>query len=194
MTIKELILKTRSYRRFYQEERISIATLVELVDLARLTASAKNMQPIRYIISNNTLINKKIFSCLSWAGYLSDWNGPKEGEQPSGYIIMLRDNTITKDNYCDHGLAAQSIMLGATEKGYGGCIIAAINKEKLSNFLDIAENLEVLLVLALGRPKETIILDVLQKGESHKYWRDDKGNQHVPKRLIEDIILNQYKQ
>lgn len=189
MALKDLVLKTRSYRRFNESESIPIETLFELIDLARLTASAKNMQPLRYIISNNRTINQQIFSTLAWAGYLTDWNGPEKGERPSAYIVLLRDDDITTHNYCDHGMAAQSIMLGATEKGFGGCIIAAINKAKLSNYLQITDNLKILLVLALGKPQETVILDVLENGNSHKYWRDNNNNQHVPKRKLKDIIL-----
>ncbi len=189
MILKDLVLKTRSYRRFFESETISIEDLHELIDLARLTASAKNMQPLRYIVCNNRDVNQNIFSTLAWAGYLTDWNGPEEGERPSAYIVLLRDNDISTHNYCDHGMAAQSIMLGATEKGFGGCIIAAINKPELTKHLQIADNLEILLVLALGKPKETVILDVLEKDQSHKYWRDSDNNQRVPKRKLEDIIL-----
>ncbi len=192
MTIKELILKTRCYRRFYEDVTITSQTLTELVDLARLTSSAKNMQPLRYVISANREMNTKIFKTLAWAGYLPDWDGPAEGERPAGYIIVLRDNTITENNYCDHGLATQSIMLGATEKGFGGCVIAAINKQELSRLLNLPQNLEILLVLALGKPKETVILDVLEENGDHKYWRDKDNNQRVPKRKLENIILQSF--
>ena len=137
-------------------------------------------------------MNARIFETLSWAGYLTEWEGPVKDERPTGYIVILRDNSITDNNYCDHGLAAQSIMLGATEKGFGGCIIAAINRKKLASILNLPENLEILLVLALGKPKETVILDVLENNESHKYWRDNTNNQHVPKRKLEDIILTRF--
>jgi len=193
MTLKDLILKTRCYRRFYQEVSIPIETLTGLVDLARLTSSAKNMQPLRYIVSANRQMNEKIFETLAWAGYLTDWKGPQEGERPSGYIIILRDNTITENNYCDHGLATQSIMLGATEKGLGGCVIAAIDKPELSALLNLSENMEILLALVFGKPKETVILDVIEKNGNHQYWRDKNDNQRVPKRKLENIILQKYK-
>ncbi len=192
MALKDLILKTRSYRRFYQEIPIPIETLTGLVDLARLTSSAKNMQPLRYIVSANRQMNGKIFETLAWAGYLTNWKCPQEGERPSGYIIILRDNSVTENNYCDHGLATQSIMLGATEKGFGGCVIAAIDKPELSALLNLSGNMEILLVLALGKPKETVILDVLEKDGNHQYWRDKNDNQRVPKRKLQDIILQSF--
>ncbi len=193
MTLKELILKNRSYRRFDETVPITIDLLSDCIDLARLTASAKNKQPLRYILSCEKNMNAHIFETLSWAGYLTSWKGPEKGERPTGYIVILRDNSITDNNYCDHGLATQSIMLGATEKGFGGCVIAAIDKEKLSSVLNLSENLEILLVLALGKPKETVILDVLENNQSHKYWRDKDNNQHVPKRKLEDIILKRFE-
>ena len=192
MTLKDLILKTRCYRRFYEDVTISLETLTELVDLARLTSSAKNMQPLRYVISANKEMNARIFKTLAWAGYLTDWDGPVEGERPSGYIVIIRDNSVTENNYCDHGLATQSIMLGATEKDFGGCVIAAIDKPVLSALLRLSENMEILLVIALGKPKEQVILDVLENGDSHKYWRDNNQNQRVPKRKLEDIILQSF--
>ena len=136
-------------------------------------------------------MNTKIFETLGWAGYLPEWDGPPPGERPSAYIVVLRDNRITENNYCDHGLATQSIMLGATEKGFGGCVIAAIDKPALKSILKIEDYYEILLVLALGKPKEKIILDTLEPEESHKYWRDKDMNHHVPKRRLDDIIIRE---
>jgi len=143
MNIKTLIEKNRSFRRFNQEKAVSKDTLKELVNLARLSASARNQQSLKYFISNEPELNSKIFSTMAWAGYLKDWNGPEEGEKPAAYIIMLNDTQIAKDHYCDEGIAAQSILLGAVEKGLGGCIIAAINRINLRGFLKLPEHLDV---------------------------------------------------
>ena len=89
--IADLIKKNRSFRKFYQDRVLDIETLIDLVDLARLSASAANLQPLRYILSVDSQKNFDIFSCLGWAAYLKDWNGPMEGERPSGYIIILSD-------------------------------------------------------------------------------------------------------
>ncbi|MCK4418968.1 nitroreductase family protein, partial [Candidatus Aerophobetes bacterium] len=115
--IRDSIIKNRSYRRFYEEVSIKLETLRELVDLARLSSSAGNLQPLKYILSSDPQKNALIFPHLAWAGYLKDWSGPCEGERPSAYIIILGDKEITHSFGCDHGIAAQSILLGATEKG-----------------------------------------------------------------------------
>ncbi|MGD9277311.1 MAG: nitroreductase family protein, partial [Desulfobacterales bacterium] len=121
--IADLIRKNRSCRRFYQDHAVTPETLKELVDLARLSASAANLQALKYILCSSPDKNALIFSCLGWAAYLKDWPGPEQGERPSGYIIILGD-TEKANPYIgyDCGIAAQSILLGAREKGLAGCM------------------------------------------------------------------------
>jgi nitroreductase len=186
--IKELISRNRSYRRFHQDEIIARETLTDLVELARLSPSGGNLQPLKFYLSNDAEENAKIFSCLSWAGYLKDWPGPKQGERPSAYIVILVDKTIREEVKHDQGIAAQSILLGAVEKGLGGCIIGSVDRTGLRLTLDIPDHLEISLVIALGKPIETIVLEESKTGNI-KYWRDEKGVHHVPKRNIDDLII-----
>jgi nitroreductase len=190
MLVEQLIRQNRSYRRFYQDYFIAKGNLKYFINLARLSPSAKNAQPLKYYISNDKNTNDKIFPCLKWAGYLKDWDGPEEGEKPSAYIIVLGDQKIEKNFYCDHGIASQSILLGAVEKGFGGCIIAAVDREKLSSELSLADHFKILHVIALGKPKESVMIDEINEDEDIKYWRDENKIHHVPKRKIEDIIIN----
>jgi len=187
--LKGLVFKNRSYRRFHQEYTINHKVLRELIDFARLSPSASNLQPLKYILSSDKKKNALIFPHLSWAGYLKDWKGPKEGERPSAYIIILGDTQISKSFSCDHGIAAQSILLAVAEKGLGGCMIGTINKEGLRKDLSIPTQYEILLVLAFGKPKEKVVLENLKPDGNIKYWRDDKGIHHVPKRKLDDLIL-----
>ena len=192
LMIEELIKQNRSCRRFYQDTAVSEETLKELVNLARLSASAANIQPLKYILSSEPGNNAKIFSCLAWAAYLKDWPGPSEGERPAGYIIMMGDTNISTNFWCDHGIASQSILLGAREKGLAGCMLGAINKKNLQKFLGIPSNLEILLVLAIGKPKEKIVLQTVGDDGNIKYWHDEKDIHHVPKRKLEDIIIKSF--
>ena len=187
---KELVLKNRSYRRFYQESKIDLKTLTELVEFTRMCASSANLQPLKYILSANADKNEEIFTCLLWAGYLENWAGPEEGEKPSAYIVILGDTKINKTFNCDHGIAAQTILLAACEKGLGGCMIASIDKKKLRSRLAIPDHLEILLVLALGKPKEKVVLESIKTGGDIKYWRDDEEVHHVPKRSLEEMIIS----
>jgi nitroreductase len=187
--LAELIKKCRSYRRFYQDVAIQHSDLLDMVNNARLSASARNSQSLKYIISNGTEINAQIFPCLAWAGYLKDWPGPEEGERPSAYIVMLNDTDITNNYFCDHGISAQSILLTAVEKGFGGCLIASVNREKLRNELSIPEQYDIIQVIALGKPKEEVVIEPLGVDGDIKYWRDENHVHHVPKRSLEEIVL-----
>jgi nitroreductase len=186
---KDTVLKNRSYRRFYEDQTVTIETLKELVDLARLTPSGANLQPLKYILSCEPDKNALIFQHLAWAGYLKDWDGPVKGERPSAYIIILGDTEIAKTFGCDYGITAQTILLGAVDKGLGGCMLASIKKEELRKALNIPAQYEILLALAIGKPKETVVIDKLEQGKDIKYWRDAQNVHHVPKRELKDIIL-----
>ena len=188
MMISQLIGKTRSYRRFWQAQPVEITTLKELVGLARLGGSARNMQPLKYLLVNSPAQNTKIFPHLGWAGYLKDWPGPEEGERPAAYIICLLDTRLSNEAECDLGIATQNILLGAIAQGLGGCRIATFSNE-LKSTLNIADHLQILLVLALGKPKEKVALQDSGPDGDIKYWRDATQIHHVPKRSLEEIIL-----
>ncbi|MBW2483168.1 MAG: nitroreductase family protein [Deltaproteobacteria bacterium] len=190
--ITNLIKKNRSCRRFYQDQAVSLATLKELVNLGRFSASGANLQPLKYILSCDPSKNSQIFACLAWAGYLKDWPGPADGERPAAYVVILADKTISQDAGCDHGIAAQSILLGAREKKLGGCMLGSINRKALRNILAIPEHLKILLVLAIGKPREQVVLETVDAGGSIRYWRDKDGVHHVPKRKLDDIIIAEH--
>jgi len=187
--IRDLVIENRTRRRFHQEVAIELETLRELVDLARLSASFGNRQPLKYILSCEPQKNAVIFRCLIWAGALKDWPGPPEGERPSAYIIILGDTEIAKSFFCDHGITAQTILLGATERGLGGCMHDGIQRDELSRALGIPPRYEILLVVSLGKPKEKVVLETLEPGGDFNYWRDSDNVHHVPKRLLADIII-----
>ncbi len=192
MTLRELILKNRSCRRFYENKTVPRERLRQWVDLARLSPSASNLQPLKYIISADPQTNARIFSTLAWAGYLNDWPGPAEGERPAAYIVILADRTIKYPIDCDHGIAAQSILLGAVEAGFAGCIVGSVDRPELRRLLNIPSHLEILLVLALGKCREKRIIEEVGKNGDVRYWRDEQGIHHVPKRSLEDIIFKEY--
>jgi len=187
--IEELVAKNRSHRRFQENKPLPLDMLRGFVELARLAPSAANMQPLKYILSNTPEKNNLIFPCLRWAGYLKEWPGPAEGERPVAHIIILGDKRITENFWCDDGIAAQTIMLAAVEKGLRGCIIASIDRDRLSAALHIPEHFHIRLNIALGYPNETIVMEEMREGNV-KYWRDEKNVHHVPKRSLSEIILD----
>ncbi len=189
MTIEELLSHNRSYRRFHQDQALDEATLVGLVKLTQLCPSAANRQPLKYMVSWETERNAAIFSHLRWAAALADWPGPAEGERPTGYVIILGDTQIAGDFFCDHGIVAQSMLLAAVEQGLGGCMVGSIDRQGLRRALRIADHLQILLVLALGRPKETVVLELDKTPDQVPYWRDADGVHHVPKRPLDELLV-----
>lgn len=187
---KDLVLKNRSYRRFYQDHAIEMNTLRELVDLARQVPSGANLQPLKYVLSCTPEKNALIFGHLAWAGYLKEWPGPEDGERPTGYIVILGDKRITINFGCDHGIVAQTILLGAVEKGLGGCMFGSIQRKKLQEALNLPEHFEILLIIALGKPKEIVKLDPLGPEGDVRYWRDKEQVHHVPKRTLDEVVVD----
>lgn len=188
MNLKELVLKSRSYRRFDESYKIEAKTLEGLIELARLSPSGANKQPLKFLYFNTHEECTKIFPYIAWAGYLLDWAGPEKGERPSAYILIVGDKSISDLFGVDHGIAAQTIMLGAAESGLGGCIIGSIKRTELSSELSLADNFDILLIVALGKPVEKVIIEDI-KDSDVKYWRDADKIHHVPKRSLKELII-----
>lgn len=188
MNFKDLVLRNRSYRRFDQSFKIEEGILEDLIGLARLSPSASNLQPLKYLLYNAAEDCERIFPSLAWAGYLKDWDGPVPGERPSAYIIILGDTSITESFNVDHGIAAQTIMLGASEAGLGGCMIGSIKREQLGKELGVPSRFNILLVIALGKPIEKVVIDEAA-ATGIKYWRDGDMIHHVPKRPLDELLI-----
>lgn len=189
MKFSELVGKNRSYRRFDESHSVSPSVLRDLVDLARHTPSASNRQPLKFCYSANREMNARIYETLSWAGSLKDWPGPVDGERPAAYIIILLDRGIAQKPPQDVGIAAQTILLGAVEMGLGGCMLGAVNRPALGEILALREDLDIELVIALGKPAETIVLEDAEPGQALAYYREPDGTHHVPKRTLDEILV-----
>ncbi|EAT15065.1 nitroreductase family protein [Desulfuromonas acetoxidans] len=188
--LKDLLLRNRSYRRFHADKAISEEQLTELVELTRYCGCVANLQPLRYLLSVDKERNDRIFNYLGWAGYLKDWKGPAENERPSGYIVIIGDKTISDRFDGDSGIAAQSILLGAVEKGLGGCMIGSIQKQKFREEFKIPTRFEIVMVIALGYPAEEVRLVDKEESGDIKYWRDESGVHYVPKRTMDHLVLS----
>ena len=185
--LRDLLLRNRSYRRF-QQQPLDEQTLVELLELTRLCPSAANRQPLKYLLAWRPEQNAKIFPHLRWAAALAPWPGPAEGERPTGYILILGDNRIWRRWDWDTGIVAQTMLLGAAERGLGGCMIASIDQPGLRAALNLPDHLEALLVVALGQPGETVVLED-GSPDQRPYWRDAADVHHVPKRPLAEARI-----
>ncbi|MBN2134211.1 MAG: nitroreductase family protein [Acidobacteria bacterium] len=192
MNIKELLQKTRSYRRFDQSVPVPMEVLKDIIENTRYTSSAMNKQPLSYILITNHQLNEKIFVNLKWAASLKDWDGPVEGEKPTGYIIMLShgDNKVT--NTWDAGIALETIALSLMEKEYASCAILSFNKNNVKSILDVPDDKNIEIVIAVGKPGEKIVIDDAE-GDKLSYWRDEDDTHHVPKRRLGDRLFKIYE-
>lgn len=189
-SLRKLVEKCRSYRRFEENQRIGEKHLQELVDLVRFTASTANSQALKYRIVFTEEECARLFPCIAWAGALPDWDGPEEGERPSGYILICCDQSLGKNKLWDDGITAQTIMLGAVEMGFGGCMIGSFQRKEAAEILGIdQEKYSLDLLLALGKPKEKVVIVPVKEDGSIRYYRDEEQVHYVPKRALEDVLL-----
>jgi len=190
MNFEALIIRNRSYRRFVSSMPVAPEMLRYLVDIARRTPSAANRQPLKYILVGDPRRCAALFPHLRWAGALKGWRGPAERERPAAYVIVLGDTQISADPGCDHGIACQSLLLAAAEKGLGGCMLGAIDRDAIRKTFAVPERYAILLVVALGVPAEKCVLEDAKPGGSVTYYRDASSVHHVPKRPLDEIILD----
>ncbi len=158
-----------------------------LVDVVRFVPSGGNQQPLRYRLVTDADERARIFRSLRWAAALKDWAGPAEGERPTGYVVILA--ATGKSPATDVGVAAQTLQLAATAAGYAACMLGSIDRPAIQQTLGIPSDLEIQLIVALGRPGERIVLEDLPRDGNPAYWRTSDQVHHVPKRRPEDVII-----
>ena len=193
MALAELVARTRTVRRFREEAPLAPALLEQLVDLARLGGSARNAQSLRYLVVTEPALRAALFPLLAWAGYLPDWPGPAAGERPAAYVVCVLDRERQRgpesEAHFDLGIGTQNLLLGAAEHGVMGCRIGAFHAAKVRTLLQLDARYQPLLVVALGEPAETVVVETVGTDGDVRYWRDADGVHHVPKRPLGDILL-----
>ncbi|MBD3186167.1 nitroreductase [Candidatus Bathyarchaeota archaeon] len=186
-TFKKLAFKRRTIRRFTPEP-VSTNILKDLVDLGRIAPAGGNSQAVEYIIVNREDMREKLFPLLRWAASLPpDMRTPEEGRRPMAYIIVLLNTEIKKGGDHDVGAAVENILLGATSVGLGACWMGAIDRKKIRTLLNVPKTHDVKHVISIGYPDEESVMEVYD--DSFKYWKDDGGRMHVPKRELDGVIL-----
>ncbi len=190
----ELFRNNRSYRKFLQHPVPDQELLKQLVEMTRFAASSKNIQPLKYLLISSSKADLDFtFKQLKWAWYLKNWEGPEPEERPTAYVIVLLDKNLNDNAEFDAGIVAQTILLGATAAGFGGCIIRTVNRYALARYFDLDKTLEIMMVIALGKPNQLVEVEDLKANRSIAYYTDESGNHIVPKRVLEDIIWSKKK-
>ena len=192
MSFKDLVVKNRSYRGYDHSRRVSREELLEMVDCARLAASSVNKQPLKYVLVYEPEMVDKVQPLTKWGRALPDMVLPHPGKEPTAFIVICLDKTISENEKIftrDMGIVAQTILLAAVDMGLGGCMIGNFVRAEVSAALSLPEHLEPLLVVALGKPDEEIVLTDLPEDGDTNYYRDADDVHYVPKRALEDIVL-----
>ena len=187
MSIYEMIISRRTIRKFKQE-KIDHEMLKKIVNAGRLAPSAANLQPLEYLIIDDEELKKKVFPNLAWAGYIKPEGDPGEDERPVAYIIILADKKINPAPERDIGASVENMNLISQEEGIGCCWIGAFKAKEINNIIGVPANLSAELILAMGYPLEKPVSEDIEKGSSIKYYKDDSGTLHVPKRRLKDIL------
>ena len=190
--ILELAMKNRSYRGYDESYRFTKEELMELVNVTRYAASSVNRQPFAYYIAWEKDEVDKIQKLTKWARGLPQMTLPHPGMCPTGWVIVLH-NTDWAPNVerfrQDRGIVAQTLLLAAAEKGLGGCMIGNYVADEVKAALDLPENMVPVLLIALGKPAEEIVITEVGEDGNVNYYRDENDVHYVPKRKLEDIIL-----
>lgn len=187
---KDLVMKNRTYRGYDENHIVDRTTLLELIDLTRYTAASANLQPLKYFAAADKETVDKIQSLTKWAGALPELHLPVPGTRPTAFIVICQDNHISSavGMLKDVGIVAQTITLGAAEMGLGCCMIGSYNAAALQEALGLPEHIDPKLVIAVGKPAETVVLTEASNGQT-TYYRDENGVHYVPKRPLEEIVL-----
>lgn len=191
--IKELVKNQRSYRGYDESYRFTKEQLTDYIDTVRLTPSSVNLQPLKYYIAYEKEEVQKIQSMTKWARALPDLSLPYEGKRPTAFIVICQDLTISPNAQRflkDVGIVAEVLLLRAAEENLGGCMIGNFNPAEVKEKLGLHENFEPLLIVALGKPDEKIVITDIPENGSTNYYRDEKDVHYVPKRKLEDLIIS----
>lgn len=190
--LRELLISCRSYRGFDESRRISKEELLEFVDLTRYCAASMNVQPLKYRILCEKEEVDRMQPLTGWAKQLPHLVLPHPGKCPTAFIIICQDTDVdaTAGRFQrDVGIAAQTMLLAAAEKGLGGCMIGSFHAGRVAEAFALPENIKPMLVVAFGKPDEKVVLTELPKDGDFRYYRDENDVHYVPKRRLEDIVL-----
>ncbi|MCJ7586979.1 MAG: nitroreductase family protein [Candidatus Aminicenantes bacterium] len=191
MNLYDVILSRRSIRQF-KADSLAREALVRIVEAGRLAPSAANLQPLEFMIVDDRDICPKFFPCLKWAAYIAPQGNPRPGQEPAAYVVVLVNTAVREKMFeYDVGAAVENMILTALADGIGSCWLISIDREKAAQILGVPEGFRIDSVLALGRPAESPVVEELK--DSAKYWKDDEGRLHVPKRPLARVLhLNKF--
>lgn len=189
----DLVKQARSHRGFRQDRKVTRQELEHLVECARFTPAARNDQVLKYYLAEKTETVAAIQPLTKWAGALAELHLPRKGAEPVAYIVICLDGSLAENSapyQRDVGIVAQTMLLAAAEMGLNGCMIGSFAAGELREKLGLPETIKPQLLLALGEGTDRIVITDVGEDGSTTYYRDAEDTHYVPKRTLEQLILN----
>lgn len=192
--LKDLLKQNRSFRSYDESVRVTKEQLTDMIDCTRYAPFSQNYQAFKYYLVHTPEQCARLQPCTHWAKALPQKTLPPKGHCPTAFIVLCYDAAIGSNMqqfWKDVGICAHTILLRASEMGLGGCMIGNFSPAEVIHVLELPHGLTPLLVIAIGKPDETVVLTDLEEGGDHRYYRDENDVHYVPKRRLEDLILNE---
>ena len=189
----DLVKQARSHRGFRQDRKVTRQELEHLVECARFTPAARNDQVLKYYLAEKPETVAAIQPLTRWAGALAELHLPRKGAEPVAYIVICLDGSLAENPapyQRDVGIVAQTMLLAAAEMGLNGCMIGSFAARELREKLGLPEAIKPQLLLALGEGTDRIVMTDVGEDGSTTYYRDAEDTHYVPKRTLEQLILN----
>ena len=190
--LKDLVQKNRSYRGFDENYTFTKEELEEYIELARICPSGANLQGLKYHLVYEKEAVEELLPFSHFAAQLPELGLPRKGSHPTAYIVICQDMNIT-DNpnrlQKDIGIVAQTMLLYAAENNLGGLMIGNFELGNVKKVCKLPDNLSPVLLIALGKPTEKIVLVDVDESGNTNYYRDENDVHYVPKRKLSDVIV-----
>lgn len=189
----DLVKQARSHRGFRQDRKVTRQELEHLVECARFTPAARNDQVLKYYLAEKPETVAAIQPLTKWAGALAELHLPRKGAEPVAYIVICLDGSLAENPapyQRDVGIVAQTMLLASAEMGLNGCMIGSFAAGELREKLGLPEAIKPQLLLALGEGTDRIVMTDVGEDGSTTYYRDAEDTHYVPKRTLEQLILN----
>ena len=189
----DLVKQARSHRGFRQDRKVTRQELEHLVECARFTPAARNDQVLKYYLAEKPETVAAIQPLTKWAGALAELHLPRKGAEPVAYVVICLDGSLAENPapyQRDVGIVAQTMLLAAAEMGLNGCMIGSFAAGELREKLGLPEAIKPQLLLALGEGTDRIVMTNVGEDGSTTYYRDAEDTHYVPKRTLEQLILN----
>ncbi len=189
----DLVKQARSHRGFRQDRKVTRQELEHLVECARFTPAARNDQVLKYYLAEKPETVAAIQPLTKWAGALAELHLPRKGAEPVAYVVICLDGSLAENPapyQRDVGIVAQTMLLAAAEMGLNGCMIGSFAAGELREKLGLPEAIKPQLLLALGEGTDRIVMTDVGEDGSTTYYRDAEDIHYVPKRTLEQLILN----